>query len=95
MTTVILLRHGRSTANVSGGILPAYLVNAGLNFPGAQGCPPGGANAGRRGICPSGGTPGQIFDIFDFKLSAEQVAAIRRWADDVRDGHAARLSARR
>jgi len=63
----LLDTDSRVTGGVSGGILPAYLTNAGLNFSGAQGCPPGGTNARNRGVCPNGGTPGQIFDIFDFR----------------------------
>ncbi len=54
------------TNNVTSGILQKYLTNAGLGFSGAIGCPTGGFNAGNHGVCPNGGTPGQIFDLFDF-----------------------------
>ncbi len=54
------------TGGVSGGILPNYLNDAGLGFPGAQGCPSGGINIGDHQKCPIGGNPGQIFDTFDF-----------------------------
>ncbi|MBX3155457.1 MAG: hypothetical protein KF773_05630 [Deltaproteobacteria bacterium] len=54
------------TARVDDGILQKYLVNAGLAFTGANGCPPGGKNASKKSICPNGGQPGQIYDTFDF-----------------------------
>ncbi len=54
------------TGTIYDGILETYLQAAGLDFTGAQGCPPGGANASKPAVCPNGGTPGQIFDIFDF-----------------------------
>ena len=52
------------TGDIFDGILEDYLKNAGLDFSGAQGCPPGGANIGTS-KCPGGGQRGQIFDIFD------------------------------
>lgn len=54
------------TGRVDDGILQDYLARAGLTFSGAQGCPPGGFHAGNASICPRGGTPGQIYDLFDF-----------------------------
>lgn len=54
------------TAELGGGILATYLVNAGLGFSGAQGCPTGGRNVSSVDICPNGGAAGQIFDTFDF-----------------------------
>lgn len=66
------------TGTVSDGILQKYLARAGLSYSGAQGCPPGGTQAGNATLCPNGGTPGQIYDQFDFqditngKLTATQ-----------------------
>ncbi|MDB4960821.1 MAG: hypothetical protein JWP01_820 [Myxococcales bacterium] len=53
------------TRKVSDGILQVYLRNAGLEFPGAGGCPPGGLNATNPAKCPAGGVRGQIYDTFD------------------------------
>lgn len=55
------------TGRVDDGILQDYLERAGLTFTGAQGCPPGAYWAGDTSICPAGGTPGQIYDLFDFR----------------------------
>nr|HEX4313489.1 hypothetical protein [Kofleriaceae bacterium] len=54
------------TNTVYSGILQKYLVNAGLSFTGAQGCPVGGNNISSKTACPLGSTSGQIFDLFDF-----------------------------
>ena len=54
------------TKKVDDGILQVYLRNAGLEFTGAGGCPPGGVNVGDTTKCPSGGVRGQIYDTFDF-----------------------------
>lgn len=54
------------TGRVDDGILQRYLARAGLSFAGAQGCPPGGYHASNGTVCPNGGTPGQIYDLFDF-----------------------------
>lgn len=48
------------TVAVSGGILPGYLANAGLNFAAAGGCPPGNTSG-------CAGAAGQIYDSFDVK----------------------------
>ncbi len=53
------------TKKVSDGILQKYLALAGLAFPGAGGCPPGGINVGNLAKCPGGGVRGQIYDTFD------------------------------
>ena len=53
-----------NTGAIFDGILEDYLENAGLDYTGAQGCPPGGANIGTS-KCPGGGARGQIFDVFD------------------------------
>ncbi|HEY1557727.1 MAG TPA: hypothetical protein VGF94_23005 [Kofleriaceae bacterium] len=58
--------NAKLTNTVYTGILEQYLINAGLNFTGAQGCPPGGYNATNTTICPNGANPGQIYDYFDF-----------------------------
>jgi len=52
-------------SGVSNGILQVYLQNAGLGYVGANGCPPGGKNIASAALCPTGGNPGQIFDLFD------------------------------
>jgi hypothetical protein len=57
---------GAATKRVDDGILQVYLQNAGLEFPGAGGCPPGGINVGDASKCPLGGVRGQIYDTFDF-----------------------------
>ncbi len=68
---------GGNTGNVSNNILQVYLRNAGLNFAGSQGCPVGGANVANAAICPSGGTTGQIFDVFDFQdVMADRMSAV-------------------
>jgi hypothetical protein len=54
------------TSNVYNNILQGYLKNAGLDYTGAAGCPPGAAEAGNTTICPNGAVSGQIFDSFDF-----------------------------
>ena len=59
--------RGRSSGSIFDGILEGYLKNAGLDFTGAQGCPTGGMNATVSSVCPRGGTPGQIFDLFDIQ----------------------------
>jgi hypothetical protein len=65
------------THRVCDGILESYLVNAGLGFGGAQGCPVGGVNAGNAALCPGGGVSGQIFDVFDFAdIVAGRLAAV-------------------
>ncbi|MCX5744589.1 MAG: hypothetical protein NT062_19025 [Proteobacteria bacterium] len=55
-----------TTKAISDGILQVYLRDAGLEFTGAGGCPPGGVNAGNIAKCPIGGLRGQIYDTFDF-----------------------------
>jgi len=67
---ISLLATGTSVTN---NILQKYLTNAGLNFTGAQGCPPGGTNIGSSTLCPNGGTPGQIFDTFDVQDYADNL----------------------
>lgn len=68
-------KNGR-TGTVSNNILQGYLTNAGLSYPGANGCPPGAVQATNTTICPNGAVSGQIYDSFDFddvyngKLSA-------------------------
>ncbi|HEY1814747.1 MAG TPA: hypothetical protein VGG74_20515 [Kofleriaceae bacterium] len=52
------------TSTVSNSILQNYLKEAGLDYTGAAGCPPGSANTAN---CPGGVVKsGQIFDAFDF-----------------------------
>lgn len=57
------------TGTINDGILQTYLNNAGLNFTGAQGCPSGGVYASNTAVCPAPnyGSPGQIYDVFDFQ----------------------------
>jgi hypothetical protein len=64
------------TGKISDGILQEYLERAGLTYLGAQGCPPGGFHANDPLVCPTGGTPGQIYDQFDFvDLTNNKLAA--------------------
>jgi len=58
---------GAITKKVSDGILQVYLRNAGLQFVGAGGCPPGSTNIANPVKCPvfPGGPRGQIYDTFD------------------------------
>ncbi len=62
---VVQKASGAPTQKVDDGILQKYLRLAGLDFPGAGGCPPGGANIASTALCPLGGTHGQIYDTFD------------------------------
>lgn len=55
------------TGTVSNNILQGYLKNAGLTYPGANGCPPGAVYASNSTICPGGAVSGQIYDSFDFQ----------------------------
>lgn len=54
------------TSTVSNNILQGYLLNAGLSYTGAAGCPPASVQAANATICPGGATSGQIYDSFDF-----------------------------
>jgi len=54
------------TSTVSNSILQGYLTNAGLNYTGANGCPPASVQAANAAVCPSGAVSGQIYDSFDF-----------------------------
>ncbi|HET9992732.1 MAG TPA: hypothetical protein VFQ65_29560, partial [Kofleriaceae bacterium] len=54
------------TSTVSNNILQAYLTNAGLNYNGANGCPPASVEAANAAVCPNGAVSGQIYDSFDF-----------------------------
>jgi hypothetical protein len=64
------------TSTVSNNILQAYLTNAGLNYTGANGCPPASVQAGNVAVCPNGAVSGQIYDSFDFDdVANNQLAA--------------------
>ena len=64
------------TGNIYNNILQAYLTNAGLNYSGANGCPPASVYAGNTTVCPNGAVSGQIYDSFDFDdLVNNQLAA--------------------
>lgn len=54
------------TGTVSNNILQGYLTNAGLTYPGANGCPPLSVYATNTTVCPNGANSGQIYDSFDF-----------------------------
>ncbi|CAN5700958.1 hypothetical protein BH11MYX1_BH11MYX1_07230 [soil metagenome] len=54
------------TVTVSNNILQGYLLNAGLNYVGSQGCPPASVQAANAAVCPNGAVSGQIYDSFDF-----------------------------
>jgi hypothetical protein len=55
------------TGTVSNNILQGYLTNAGLTYPGANGCPPLSVQATNTAVCPNGAVSGQIYDSFDFE----------------------------
>jgi hypothetical protein len=56
------------TGRVADNILQEYLKRAGLDFTGAQGCPPSGYLASAfPSMCPSPNKRGQIYDLFDFR----------------------------
>jgi type IV pilus assembly protein PilY1 len=60
--------NNSKTGTITDGVLQDYLRFAGLNFPGAQGCPLGGFLATNSpALCPSPNKTGQIFDLFDFQ----------------------------
>ncbi len=64
------------TVTVSNNILQGYLLNAGLNYSGSQGCPPASVQAGNATVCPNGAVSGQIYDSFDFDdLASGQLQA--------------------
>jgi len=66
------------TGTIFNNILEKYLRNGGLNFSGAQGCPSGGVYASNATQCPGPnfGSPGQIYDLFDFQdLVDNKIAA--------------------
>ena len=54
------------TSTISNNILQDYLINAGLSYTGAAGCPPSSVYATNTTYCPNGAVSGQIYDSFDF-----------------------------
>ena len=60
------------TGTISDGILQGYLLRAGLQYTGAQGCPSGGVYAADTAVCPNGGVSGDIYDVA--RLDEDHVA---------------------
>ncbi len=57
--------NSSSTSSVVGDMLPKYLKSAGLDYPGAHGCPTSSVNAADTSLCPNGAQHGQIYDSLD------------------------------